>query len=144
LTTLAGAFESTPAGARLTYTSGSARCVVLGYLTNVDEPVEASVWARYASEGPDAIARLRGSFVIGVWDDDARRGVLATDHLGTGSSTELMGDVWFSLARSQRSLICSIRPRVQTKTRSFAGSRTSRLPAARRFTPACGAYAAAN
>jgi asparagine synthase (glutamine-hydrolysing) len=84
LTTLAGAFESTPAGARLTYTSGSARCVVLGYLTNVDEPVEASVWARYASEGPDAIARLRGSFVIGVWDDDARRGVLATDHLGTG------------------------------------------------------------
>jgi asparagine synthase (glutamine-hydrolysing) len=35
-----------------------------------------------ATEGPDAVRRLRGMFAFAVWDDDARRLVLARDPLG--------------------------------------------------------------
>jgi asparagine synthase (glutamine-hydrolysing) len=84
VTGIGGVYEPTPDGGRLTLANGVAPTLVLGYVTNLDEPVAASVRSLISREGAAGIARMRGAFVVLDWDEDTRRGVLATDHLGTG------------------------------------------------------------
>jgi len=79
--------------------SGEARAPfsrgLVGYLTNLDAVRDAAGVQREADaveaagalvkrHGPDAVAHLRGTFALALWDQDAQRGLLATDHLGGG------------------------------------------------------------
>jgi asparagine synthase (glutamine-hydrolysing) len=96
VTALAGRFEPTAGTAGLlTFEPRTGACAFLGYLTNLDEIVTvcglsertsaaAAVYELVRREGSSGIARLRGAFVVALWDDSHRTGLLATDHLGAG------------------------------------------------------------
>jgi asparagine synthase (glutamine-hydrolysing) len=68
---------------------------LVGYLTNLGavrdaagvrpeaDAAEAAA-ALVKRHGIDAVARLRGTFALALWDEDAQHGLLATDHLGAG------------------------------------------------------------
>jgi asparagine synthase (glutamine-hydrolysing) len=70
-------------------------CGFHGYVANLPQicnrlslplstPPAAAVSELTRRDGLDAISQLRGAFILAVWDDDVRRGVIATDHLGAG------------------------------------------------------------
>jgi asparagine synthase (glutamine-hydrolysing) len=83
-------------GARLDASSvRSGLCAFDGYITNLAHickrlalPPSTSPAVAVAEltrrVGVDALSEIRGRFVLALWDEDARRGVIATDHLGAG------------------------------------------------------------
>ena len=88
---VAGVFES----GHVTFRSGDGPCVVTGLVTNADElraraglaagaPVAEVARTLVEREGSVAVGRMRGTFVVALWDAATGRGLLATDHLGAG------------------------------------------------------------
>lgn len=91
MSVVAGVFEAR----RLTFAAGDGPCVVTGSVTNADElraradlPAGVAtaevVRALVAQDGSAALGLMRGAFVVALWDAEAERGLLATDHLGAG------------------------------------------------------------
>ena len=95
MTGLAGIFDPARGARPLAFASDHETCAVAGYLSNAHElvagaglgagaSVAQAVEALVRRDGSDAIGRLRGAFVVAVWDEASGRGVLATDQLGAG------------------------------------------------------------
>lgn len=90
MTGLAGIYVPGSGDRRAPFSRG-----LVGYLTNLDE-VRAAAGAGPKSDaagavhkllrrhGADGLARLRGAFAVADWDEEAERGLIATDHLAAG------------------------------------------------------------
>jgi asparagine synthase (glutamine-hydrolysing) len=69
-----------------------------------DDP-EAVLAAGYARWGDDLLARLRGTFVVALWDPRTGRGILARDHLGARSLFLYRAGAHLLLASELRDLL---------------------------------------